>query len=108
VAVQPCSAGPSRGLFADFSWQLIGPTVFRLAAKPPRITPQGPVRYSWVFGDGQRREVAHPATVHRYHDNKPQHLVRLELRIGTRRARVVKVVTDRSAWATLRGNGAAP
>lgn len=97
ISVLPCTAGPSRELFADFSWQLISPGVFRLAAKPPRIAHDDRrVVYRWAFGDGKARELSEPATVHRFQDNKSQHLVTLLVQVGQHQARAVKAVTDRS------------
>ena len=99
VLAQSCRAGPLlRGVFADFRWELIGPSTFRLVAKPPRrVSDTKATRYRWSFGDGKQRESSSPATVHRYADDKPQHLVSLETVLGETHAATLAAVTNRAA-----------
>jgi hypothetical protein len=100
VRLAGCEAGPriaGERAFAAFSWQMLGPGYFRLAAKPQRNPGVKTVTYNWTFEDGTSRRTGKPQISHRF-GGKPQRyrVVELEVRSDTGQARTARVLVDRS------------
>lgn len=100
IRLAGCEAGPriaGERAFADFSWQMLGPGYFRLAAKPQRNPGVKTVTYHWAFEDGRSKRTGKPQISHRF-SGKPQRyrVVELEVRSSTGRARTARVLVDRS------------
>jgi hypothetical protein len=103
VAPESCRGGPRADQpFADFGWRLVGPAMFRFAAKPPRGMPTRSPRYHWKFGDGDEVSRDGPTVTHRYTDGEQHHVVELTLELGDQRLQTLRAVSTRTL--SPRGN----
>jgi len=98
VTVAVCESGPGvAAVFAEFTWRMLGPGDFQFAAKPSRTSGVRFERFVWDFGDGTRQQTRKPIISHRFVGQpEPWRLVKLEVQASLGRARVARVVVDRS------------
>jgi len=98
VTVKDCDAGPRPdAVFADFTWQLVGPGHFRAAAKLARGKGGQFDRYRWSFGDGKKKNLKTPATAHSCELRPDFHLVTLTVVRGKESATTQRAVFDRTS-----------